>query len=153
MSRMWWTILPNYAENAGKTIMRIMLDTNVLASAILFPSKNMNKLMESVTQDHDLYLASYVIDELNEVVKRKFPSKQRAIDKFLLRIRHTYARTPDFPEEGLFEIRDKKDYPVLYTAIIEDVDVLITGDKDFSEVEVEKPEIMTPAEYLNRYVK
>ena len=40
-----------------------------------------------------------------------------------------------------------KDYPVLYTAILEDVDVLITGDKDFEDVDVERPEIMTPGEF------
>jgi predicted nucleic acid-binding protein len=40
--------------------------------------------------------------------------------------------------KDLFEIRDMMDYPVLYTAIIEDVDVLVTGDKDFADVEVEK---------------
>lgn len=44
-------------------------------------------------------------------------------------------------------IRDPADYPVLYSAIVEDVDVLISGDKDFFEVEVEKPEIVTSSEY------
>jgi len=28
---------------------------------------------------------------------------------------------------------------------------LITGDKDFAEVEVEKPEIVTPAEFMEKY--
>lgn len=46
-----------------------------------------------------------------------------------------------------------KDYPVLYTAIREDVDVSITGDKDFSDVDVERPEILTPAQFLDRYVE
>ena len=35
--------------------------------------------------------------------------------------------------------------------IIEDVDVLVTGDKDFSDVEIEKPEILTPAQFLKKY--
>ena len=39
-----------------------------------------------------------------------------------------------------------KDYPVLYTAILEDVDILVTGDSDFEDVGVDKPEILTPAE-------
>lgn len=60
--------------------------------------------------------------------------------------------TPEVMDESLFEIRDKMDYPVLYTAIIEDVDILVTGDKDFSEVDVEKPEILTPGEFLEKYV-
>ena len=45
-----------------------------------------------------------------------------------------------------------KDYPVLYTAIIEDIDVLITGDKDFSDIEIDKPEIMTPGEFIEEFL-
>ena len=62
------------------------------------------------------------------------------------------AYTPQEMEQDLFEIRDRNDYPVLYTAIQDGVDVLITGDKDFSEVDVEHPEILTPAQFLERYV-
>lgn len=63
------------------------------------------------------------------------------------------AYTPQKIEPGLFEIRDAKDYPVLYTAIGEDVDVLITGNKDFSDADMEHPEILTPAQFLDRYVE
>ena len=45
-----------------------------------------------------------------------------------------------------------KDYPVLYTAIIDDIDILVTGDKDFSDIGVERPEIMTPAEFMERFI-
>jgi len=31
------------------------------------------------------------------------------------------------------------------------VDVFITGDKDFKEVNVEKPEILTPAEFVKKF--
>ena len=44
------------------------------------------------------------------------------------------------------------DYPVLYTAIIENVDIFITGDKDFLGMGVEIPEIMTPADFMEKYV-
>lgn len=37
---------------------------------------------------------------------------------------YEYVYTPDKFDETLFEIRDTKDYPVLYTAILEDVDLL-----------------------------
>ena len=60
--------------------------------------------------------------------------------------------TPKEIESGLFDIRDVKDYPVLYTAIIEDVDVLVTGDKDFTDIDIEKPEIMTPAEFMEQFL-
>lgn len=53
--------------------------------------------------------------------------------------------------EDVVRIRDKKDYPVIYTAIIENVDVLITGDKDFMSLGLERPEILTPSGYMERY--
>ena len=66
---------------------------------------------------------------------------------------HELVYTPKEMEPGLFEIRDEKDYPVLYTAITEDVDILITGDKDFSEIEIERPDILTPTEFIAQYVQ
>lgn len=39
-------------------------------------------------------------------------------------------------KEDLFAIRDINDYPVLYTAIIDDID---------------KPEILTPTNFLEKY--
>ena len=41
---------------------------------------------------------------------------------------------------------------MLYSAISADVDILITGDKDFSAVEVEKPEILTPSQFNEKYL-
>ena len=79
--------------------MRIMLDTNVLISALLFPGAKMNAMMNCIFTQHELVLSSYVVNELKSVIKRKFPQKELVIDK-------------------------------LYTAIIENVDILITGDKD-----------------------
>ena len=55
-------------------------------------------------------------------------------------------------ENDLFYIRDIKDYPVLYTAIIEDIDILITGDKDFSDINIHKPEIMSPSQFMENFL-
>ena len=46
----------------------------------------------------------------------------------------------------LVSIRDPADYPILYSPVIEGVDIVITGDKDFAEIELEKSQILTPAE-------
>lgn len=129
--------------------MRVMLDTNVLISALLFPGGRMSALMDIIFTQHELVLSSYVVDELKRVVRRKFPTKLLAVEKLLLTMRYEYVYTPTEMDETLFAIRDIKDYPVLYTAIIEDVDVLITGDKDFSDITIERPAIMTPAEFLD----
>lgn len=49
------------------------------------------------------------------------------------------------------EMRDGKDTPILATALMEGIEVFVTGDKDFTVLEVEMPEILTMAEFLKKY--
>ena len=107
--------------------------------------------MEYIFVEHQLVLYSYIVEELKEVIKRKFPNKLDVVDHLLAKMDYEYVYTPDKIEETLFEIRDGKDYPVLYTAILEDVDILVTGDRDFMEIEIARPEILTPAEFTKKY--
>ena len=132
--------------------MRIMLDTNVLISMILFPGKRFTQMLEYITQHHTLVLSSFVVDELFAVVERKFPSKRDAIDRFLSKLGYELVYTPHKMKAGLFDIRDMNDYPVLYTAIVEDVDILITGDKDFTGIPIERPEILTTTDFITNYM-
>lgn len=133
--------------------MKVMLDTNILISAILFPGPVINATMADLFSRQDIYLSSYVVKELKDVVKRKFPTKCKTIDTFLLRLNYTLVYTPDDIDESLFAIRDMKDYPVLYTAMLENMDILITGDSDFNDLEIDRPEIMTLADYRDRYMQ
>ena len=120
--------------------MRIMLDTNVLISALLFPGVKMDAMMNYIFTHHQLVLSSYVVDELKRVVKRKFRGKEMATNKLLMMMSFEYVYTPSKVESGL------------YTAIIEDVDVLVTGDKDFSDIDVEKPEILSPSQFMEKFL-
>ena len=124
----------------------------MLISALLFPGARMDSMMDYIFTNHQLVLSSYVVDELKNVVRRKFPGREIAINKLLMMMSFEYVYTPSEIESGLFDIRDVKDYPVLYTAIIEDVDILVTGDKDFSDIDIEKPEIMSPAQFMERFL-
>ena len=128
-----------------------MVDTNVLISLLVFSSKKMNQMMECIFTEHQLVLSSYIVEELKDVVRRKFPNKVGIVDTLLTKMNYEYVYTPDIWDETLFDIRDMKDYPVLYTAILEDVDILVTGDSDFSDVDVDKPEILTPTEFVEKY--
>ena len=130
-----------------------MLDTNILVSLLLFPNQRMNHMMEVILSSHKLVLSSFVVEELKAVVQRKFPAKAAVVDDLLAKMSFDLVYTPEQINEKLFYIRDEKDYPVLYTAMIEDVDILITGDKDFAEIELKRPEILTPAEFMDTYLK
>jgi len=132
--------------------MRIMLDTNVLISLIFFPNEQMNKLAKMICNNHSIVLCSYVIEELQNVVARKFTTKKVALDTFLESLSYEFVYTPRFFDTDKYpSIRDKKDLPVLATSILEDVDILLTGDADFSSIEINRPEIMTPSEFMKKY--
>ena len=108
----------------------------------------MDKLMRKAAVEGRLVLSSYVIEELFDVVRRKFPNQEKAVDNFLSRIPYELVYTPNLPEPGLFGIRDPDDYAVLYSAVTEDVDIFVTGDKDFENLNLGRPEILTPARFL-----
>ncbi len=131
--------------------MRVMLDTNVIISALLFPSERMNRLFETIVIEHTMVISSYVIDELHAVVERKFPQKAVAVERFLAGMSYELVYTPKHISESFVSIRDVKDYPVIHTAIVEAVDILITGDRDFEDLDIERPEIMSPNAFLERF--
>lgn len=132
--------------------MRIMLDTNVLISMVLFRGKGFLQMLEYITQNHTLVLSTFVIDELIKVTNRKFPSKRPVIDYFLSNLSYELVYTPTYIPSNLFQIRDSNDYPVLYSAITNDIDILITGDKDFQDIDIDCLEILTPTEFIQKYL-
>ena len=132
--------------------MRVMLDTNILISALVFRSKIMSDIIHALADRHTLVLCSYVVDELHETVAKKFNTKKADVEQFLFELPFEYVYTPyELPSHNLFSIRDSDDEKVLYSAIISDIDILITGDKDFYEVDIERPEVVSPAEFLEKY--
>ncbi len=130
--------------------MRVMIDTNVLLSALIFKSTKLAELIEYITEKHNLVLCSYIIEEANAVVRRKTPKYAAILDSFLLKISFEMVYTPSNMTMAP-KIRNEKDIPVIVSAIASDVDVLITGDKDFADIAIERPEILTPSEFLNKY--
>ena len=132
--------------------MRIMLDTNILISIVIFNSQKLKTMLINICEKHKLILNSYIIQELQEVIERKFPKRKKDMEEFLFKIPYELEYVPNtIFEKDLFNLRDIKDIPILYSAIISNVDILITGDKDFESIDIDKPEIMTPAEFCERY--
>ena len=63
--------------------MRVMLDTNILASAFVFKSKKMNELIYKLSTEHETVVCSYTIEELKELIDIKFKVTQKDLDEFL----------------------------------------------------------------------
>ena len=133
--------------------MRIMIDTNVFISIMVFNSKTLSKMLNDICEKHTLVLSSYILEEISNVINSKFPDKASVMDNVLFNMPFELEFTPHvLPEHNFFCIRDPKDEKILYSAITADVDILITGDKDFFEFEMERPEILLPSEFINRNI-
>lgn len=131
--------------------MRVLIDTNVLISAAL--SANgvpYQAYVKAVTYPNHGLICEQNVDEMKRIFNKKFPNRLMALDRFLSVALLTMELVPIPTDEDIAElqIRDVKDRPILRVAIEAGADVLLTSDKDFLESGLEKPVIMTPAEFV-----
>ena len=127
--------------------MRILVDTNILISAILFRKSLVAKTLLYITDNHNIVFCDQNINELREVLRRKKPDKLPDAEVLLAEL--SYELIPAaYHAEKL--IRDVKDQPILNAAIISDVDIILTGDKDFLSLDMEHPCCMNVAQFLER---
>lgn len=128
--------------------MRILIDTNVLFSALLFPLSKPAKALKKANDDHSIVLCDQNIFELKEILRRKAPDYLSDMEVFLAEFQ--YELIPAVESPGKL-IRDAKDQPILNAAIIYDVDLIITGDKDFLSLDLDHPRCMTAACFIEEY--
>lgn len=131
--------------------MKVLIDTNVLISAAL-SAKGVpfQAYVKAASYPNHGLICEQNVDEMKRIFNKKFPNRLTSLDKFLSIALLTLEFVPIPTEENVSEtqIRDVNDRPILRAAIEAKADVLLTGDKDFLESGVEKPMIMTPAEFL-----
>ena len=132
--------------------MRVLIDTNVLISAALSAGGvPFRAYVKAASYPNHGLICEQNVDEIKRIFNKKFPHKLAALDRFLAMALMTLelVAVPVDEEESEQKIRDTNDRPILRAAIAARADVILTGDKDFFESGLEKPAIMTPAEFLN----
>ena len=125
--------------------MRILIDTNILTPAILFPKSLIAKTLIYITDNHSMVLCDQNIIELREVLKRKKPDKLPDAEVLLAEM--SYELIPAaYHAEKL--IRDATDQPILNAAIISGIDIILTGDKDFLSLDIAHPRCMNVSDFI-----
>lgn len=125
--------------------MRVLIDTNILFSALLFPASVPSKALRCAITEHNVVLCDKNVAELREILQRKAPKFLPSVEAFLTGFSYEVIPAVDYSAKL---IRDVKDQPILNAAIVFDVDIILTGDKDFLSLDIERPKCMTPAEFL-----
>jgi putative PIN family toxin of toxin-antitoxin system len=125
--------------------MRILVDTNILISALLFPNSKPAKALIYISENYDMVLCDRNLYEFRDVLKRKAPNSLSDAEVLLAEL--SYELIPaTYNAQKL--IRDVKDQPILDAAIVADVDIILTGDKDFLALNMEHPKCMTVSQFF-----
>ena len=129
--------------------MKILIDSNVLISALFYPGSKPATALFHAANNHELILTDHNISELRKITKEKFPQIYEDIDSFLTELTFTLISAPEVYNPY---INDPKDMPILNAAINAEVDIIISGDKHFLELDIEHPKMMNAATYLLIFV-
>ena len=126
--------------------MRILIDTNVLVSAFVFGGKTgalMNMLFES---SHELLVSDYVDAEFKAILEMKWKEKSEKVYSLYHTLPFVFCGSSPIQTGNL---RDVKDIPVLSDALFHNADIILSGDKDFIEAELERPLVVSPAMFYD----
>lgn len=118
--------------------MRIFLDTNIIISGIVFQGPERELLRIISLYRHQLILTNYILAEIMDVMHRKFPDKEAAIEAILAAFNVEWIPNPSVTEvrDAASKTRDRKDAVVLATVVMAKPDLFVSGDLDFHTPDV-----------------
>ena len=112
--------------------MRLLLDTNILVSAVLFDGLPQGLVEQAFRGEYELVTSEALLDEFEEVLRERF-----ARPALLARaLREELASIADMsrPERIPRASRDPADDMVLAAALGGHADAIVTGDKDILDL-------------------
>lgn len=126
--------------------MKVLLDTNVLASAAATRGLCADVLRE-VLAEHELIICPQILSELERALRDKFGVSNELIEDFiwLLQQDTICAKPGKLPK---INIKDKDDLGILAAAVSGGAHVIVTGDKELQELgEFSGIKIMSPRQF------
>ena len=130
----------------------IVVDTNVLASGIVYPDSIPGKIMQAWQNNNiELIISDYILDELERVLPRL--KKNTLTPKKVAHLRKSFHFKATVIEPGEIhedELTDDNDLPVLALLVSSSADVLVTGDKALLRLSDKYP-IMTASDFWNKW--
>lgn len=129
--------------------MRVVIDTNILISALLTPFGNAARILDlALLGELQMIYDDRILSEFRDVLLRpKFDFEKGDIDELLSYIEAEGVRVTAVPLNET--LADEDDLPFIEAAITGMADALITGNKrHFAGKPAKKIRIMTPDEFL-----
>ncbi len=127
---------------------RVVFDTNILVSALVFPGgRGEAALRRIIEQTDQLVLSRAIIDELLDVLARKFARDAEELAHVAVFV--TDLAVVVAPKRRLRVVKDDPDNRILECAVTGRADIVVTGDKALLALKLyEKSRILTLHDYL-----
>ena len=110
--------------------MRVVLDTNVLLSALAFPDSKPDHVLQSVRRGEvELFVSAFILVELERILRDKFRFTKRQTDERMNVIRRLATLVEPTERIALVTAKDD-DNRILECALAARADYLVTGDKE-----------------------
>ncbi|EIE01055.1 MULTISPECIES: putative toxin-antitoxin system toxin component, PIN family [Leptospira] len=132
-------------------MLKVLIDTNVYISAILFGGKPKVILEELISGKIIGYISDSILKEIEETLKKpKFKLSEEFISIVLSEIESLTEKIVNISLKDYAGLRDRDDYHILESAISAKVDYLITGDQDLLVLKnLKSLKIISPEQYLS----
>jgi len=129
----------------------MVLDTNVLLSALAFPGSKPDQVLLRVRRGEvELFLSSCILAELERILRNKFRFTKRQTDERVTVIRRMATLVEPAERLALVAAKDD-DNRILECAVAARADYLVTGDKEhlLPLRSIGTTQIVTPAAFLD----
>jgi putative PIN family toxin of toxin-antitoxin system len=132
--------------------MRVVLDTNVLLSALALPGSKPDQVLHRIRRGEvELFLSAFILAELERILRDKFRFTKRQTEERVRDIRRLATLVE--PTERIAVVAAKDDdNRILECALAARADYLVTGDKEhlLPLRSIGETQIVTPADFLQQ---
>lgn len=126
---------------------RVVLDTNILVSAIFYGGKPKQILQLVLAKQIEAVISPFILAELSDVLKRKFKLSEIEAASIITKLRRSFAIT--HPKKPVNILKDNPDNRILEAALTGEVDYIITGDKHLLQLKkYEAVRLVQPSQFL-----
>jgi putative PIN family toxin of toxin-antitoxin system len=113
--------------------LKVVFDTNILVSALVFPGGRAEAALLRIIEEHDqLLLSKPILDELLGVLARKFSRDAEELARTALLLSELALTVR--PRQKLRVVKDDPDNRVLECAVAGRADLIVTGDSGLLEL-------------------
>lgn len=134
---------------------RVVLDSNVIVSGVLYPHSNPGKILKFWSYKYfSVAISPYILTEVKyTLTDPKILTRYHLLSKevdIVIKQLENFCHFIETPKMTYKPVRDPKDSAIIMTAIASKAQYLVTGDKDLLVLnhQIAKVNIITPTHFL-----